>query len=84
MGAERSEDPHRELENWRAYLFIIVLMAKRARAERRGRGARGGRGPRALAEELGWYFFSFHGIFFLSMVFVFHAPRGRGGGQRAV
>ena len=60
MGAERrepSEESHRALDNWRAYLFIIVLMAKRARAEQRRRGARGARGPRALAEELGRYFF---------------------------
>ena len=47
---------------------------------------------RALAEELGRYFFlsmvlffSFHGNFFFPWnLFVFHAPRGRGGGQRAV
>ena len=68
MGTKRrepSEEPHRELDNWRAYLFIIVLMAKRARAERRGQEGRGGRGPTHLAEELGWYFF------FLSLVFVY-------------
>ena len=60
MGAKRrepSEEPHRALDNWRAYLFIIVLMAKRARAEQRGQGGRGGRGPTPLAEELGRYFF---------------------------
>ena len=66
-------------ENWRAYLFIIVLMAKRARAEQRGQGGKGGAGapppwPRSSA-----------GIFFHFKGFVcFHAPRGRGGGQRAV
>lgn len=81
MGAKRrepSEEPHRALDNWRAYLFIIVLMAKRARAERRRQGARGARGPRALAEELGRYFF-------LSLVFVccFSMPPagGAGGGE---
>ena len=63
-------------ENWRAYLFIIVLMAKRARAERRRQGARGARGPRALAEELGRYFISFVGI-----CLFFKPPAGGAGGS---
>ena len=73
---EPSEEPHRALDNWRAYLLIIVLMAKRARAERRRRGARGARGPRALAEELGRYFFSFVGICLFSK-----PPAGGAGGS---
>ena len=63
-------------ENWRAYLFIIVLMAKRARAEQRGQGGRGGRGPTPLAEELGRYFFSFVGICLFST-----PPAGGAGGS---
>ena len=63
-------------ENWRAYLFIIVLMAKRARAEQRGQGGRGGRGPTPLAEELGRYFFSFGGI-----CLFFKPPVGGEGGS---
>ena len=77
MGAKRrepSEEPHRALDNWRAYLFIIVLMAKRARAEQRGQGARGARGPRALAEALGRYFVSFYGFC------LFYTPPAGGAG----
>ena len=83
--AERSGAKRRppwELENWRAYLFIIVLMAKQARAERRRQGAKGGTGsPRALAEELGRYFFSFHGIIFsFHGICLFSTPPAGGAG----
>ena len=61
-------------------------MVQQARAERRRRGARGVRGPCALAEELG-RIQSFSRINQFSAVGVRQgnfAPRGRGGGQRAV
>ena len=67
-------------ENWRAYLFIIVLMAKRARAEQRGQGGRGGRGPTPLAEELGRYFFF---RWYLFVVFSMPPPGGGGGSEQS-
>ena len=80
MGAKRrepSEEPHRALDNWRAYLFIIVLMAERARAERRGQGGRGGPGPHPPGRGA-------RQVFFFVGFYLFFTPRGRGGGQRAV
>ena len=70
----------------RPYLSYTRIMVQQARAERRRRGARGVRGPRALAEELG-RIQSFSRINQFSAVGVRQgnfAPRGRGGGQRAV
>ena len=71
---------------WESLFIIRLISVQRARAERRRQGARGVRGPRALAEELG-RIQSFSRINQFSVVGVRQgnfAPRGRGGGQRAV
>ena len=73
---EPSEAPHRALENGRAYLFIIVLMAKRARAEQRGREGRGVRGPGPPGRGARHVF-----CFILRVLFVFTPPAGGLGGS---
>ena len=92
MGAEwwgrgpATESPIWTLGSGRTYLSYTRIMVQQARAERRRQVARGVRGPRDLAEELG-RIQSFSRINQFSAVGVRQgnlAPRGRGGGQRAV